>query len=594
MSYPAGSTISQIIVFNSAMQAGGTIEFNVDAHAGGGRPLQHDTGNIKIEFYTSSGTLLSTSQTSYNQNLLQMNAWSSGPGDNSEAWVNINLTVNNCGGNCTNVAYMKIIMIGTDTSWWAGNYGPQWRLPSVTFNGGSNLVYNPEFGNHNSTMAQGWTSSSGWGACGTTSGSVMCTTTAAGVTANISGGGYDPNGGTTSSQAGGYSSSLSASNPTAAPPTPPSPVPTAIYNQGVSNGVFITNHYPTSNNSPPGEGPANAFDNDPYTKYLNFDKYNAGVTVKLNVGRIVTGFTLTTANDFPGRDPTSYKLYGSNDGTNWTKVQEGNLNLSNDRFNTSSMISVTNSTSYIYYYIFFPTTKAGDGCGLDCDSMQIAEITFYYDFNNATTSSDLGSGSVVNPSDLCCGGTAAPFNANPQFNNRVSAFESRPYQDSVVSITQIGSNNSAIVVQSGTRNNYSEIYVSGNNNITNTTQASTSPATTNYIELDVLGNYNTVNLTQSSTGGTKGILATVNNSSNNLTINQNGSGNHYAEIGLSGSNKTVSLTQSGSASHMANINLNGGATSLTATQSGNTQQFYSITHSCAQASCAAITVTQGQ
>jgi hypothetical protein len=379
-----------------------------------------------------------------------------------------------------------------------------------------------------------------------------------------------------------------------ATPAAPSPVPTAIYNQGVSNNVYITNHYPTSNNSPWGEGPENAFDNNPYTKYLNFDKLNAGVTVKLNAGRVVTGFTLTTANDFPGRDPTSYKLYGSNDGVNWTKIQEGNLSLSNSRYTTSSMIDVTNSTSYVFYYIFFPTTKAGTGCGLDCDSMQIAEITFYYDANNTTTSTATGTGSVANPSDLCCGGSSAPFNSNTQFTGRVSTFANRARQDTVVSITQIGSNNSATVQQSGTKNNYSEIYVSGNSNTTNTTQTSTSGTATNYIELDVIGNSNTVNLTQSSTGGTKGIYATVNNASNNLTVNQNGNGNHYAEINLSGSNKSVNLTQSGSAAHMSNINLSGGATSLTATQSGNTQQYYSITHNCAQISCAAITVTQGQ
>jgi hypothetical protein len=258
------------------------------------------------------------------------------------------------------------------------------------------------------------------------------------------------------------------------------------------------------------------------------------------------------------------------------------------------MIDVTNSTSYVFYYIFFPTTKAGTGCGLDCDSMQIAEITFYYDANNTTTSTATGTGSVANPSDLCCGGSSAPFNSNTQFTGRVSTFANRARQDTVVSITQIGSNNSATVQQSGTKNNYSEIYVSGNSNTTNTTQTSTSGTATNYIELDVIGNSNTVNLTQSSTGGTKGIYATVNNASNNLTVNQNGNGNHYAEINLSGSNKSVNLTQSGSAAHMSNINLSGGATSLTATQSGNTQQYYSITHNCAQISCAAITVTQGQ
>ena len=379
------------------------------------------------------------------------------------------------------------------------------------------------------------------------------------------------------------------------PPPPPTPsVPTAVYNSGISQNVWITNHYPTSNNSPAGEDAAKAFDNDPDTKYLNFDKKNAGVTVKLNIGKVITGFTLTTANDFPGRDPTSYKLYASNDGVTWTLLGEGNLSLTDTRKTVSSMVSVTNITPYVYYYIFFPTTKAGEGCGLNCDSMQIAEITFYYESGSTATSTATGSGTVSNPSDLCCGGVSTPFNANVSFTNRVGVFNARPDQDSVVNITQVGSYNSANIQQSGTKNNYSEIYVQGNSNITNTTQTSTSASATNYIELDVIGSNNTVNLTQNSTGGAKGIYATVNNVSNNLTVNQNGNGNHYAEINLSGGNKTVNLNQSGSAAHMSNITLSGGSTSLTSTQSGSTQQHYSITHNCAQISCAAITVTQGQ
>jgi hypothetical protein len=378
------------------------------------------------------------------------------------------------------------------------------------------------------------------------------------------------------------------------PPTPPAtPVPTAIYKQGVSTGVYITNVYPTSNNSPPSETAINAFDNNPYTKYLNFDKFNAGVTVKLNVGRIVTGFTLTTANDFPGRDPTSYKLYGSNDGVNWTKIQEGSLSLSNNRYETSSMINVTNSASYVYYYIFFPTTKAGTGCGQDCNSMQIGEITYYYDLNNTTTSADAGSGSVANPGDFCCGGTAAPFNANAQFNNRVTTFTGRASQDTKVIIEQIGNSSSISVTQIGTKNNYAEVRSTGSNNNVTVNQTGNNSTNANYLELAIAGSNNTVNLQQTSTGGAKGIYSIINNNSNNLTIDQSGSGNHYAEINLSGGSKTVNLTQSGSANHMSNINLSGGATSLTATQSGATQQYYSITHSCANISCGPITVTQG-
>jgi hypothetical protein len=63
------------------------------------------------------------------------------------------------------------------------------------------------------------------------------------------------------------------------------------------------------------------------------------------------------------------------------------------------MITVANTQPYFYYFIYFPTTKSGEGCGLNCDSMQIAEITYYYDENNTTTSVDAtpSGGTIANP-----------------------------------------------------------------------------------------------------------------------------------------------------------------------------------------------------
>ena len=504
-------------------------------------------------------------------------------------------------------------MYGIDGSYWAGDYGPWYRAPTFQHNGGGNRLYNPEFGPYNNITAQGWTSNPGFGACqGAWGGSNACIvnsdgipgSSTVGLVANANGGGPSATGGTTSGTAGGYNNTMTVTNAgtgatAGSPPPPPSPVPTAIYNQGISTGTYIINHYPTSNNSPAGEGAANAFDNNPNTKYLNFDKQNAGVTVKLNAGRVVNAFTITTANDFSGRDPTSYKLYGSNDGSTWTLIQQGNLDLSENRFAVSSEITVTNTNAYVYYYIFFPTTKAGEGCGLDCDSMQIAEITFYYDANNTTTSTSTGT-AVSNPGSLCCGGTAAPFNANTSFNARVQTFLNRTTADSQVYIEQIGNSNTITVQQTGTKNNYVDYFGNGSFNNVTITQSGNASTVVNYIEANIgtslsASNSNTVNLTQTSTGGGKGMLINVAGSNNSLIVQQKDSGSHYAEITLEGGNKTVNILQQGSANHMANVGLYGTPTSLTLTQSGSTQQYYTITHTCATAGgCSAITVNQGQ
>jgi hypothetical protein len=499
-------------------------------------------------------------------------------------------------------------MYGIDGSFWAGDYGPWYRAPTLQRNSGGNLLYNPEFGPYNNVTAQGWTSSPGFGACqGAWGGSNACIVNSDGVpgsstvglVANQNGGGPSATGGTTSGTAGGYNNTMTVTNAGtgATAGGPPPPAPTAIYMNNAT--VKIIRAIPTSSNSPAGEGPNNAFDNNTGTKYLNFDKKNAGVTIQLNAGRAVTGFTVTTANDFSGRDPTSYKLYGSNDGTTWTLIKQDAISLSTSRYATSSVVDVANTTAYAYYFMLFPTTRAGEGCGLDCDSMQIAELTYYYDANSTTTST-ASSNNIVDPvtaaaNTLCCGGSAAPFNSDSTNTTKVQTFLNRTTADSKVLIEQIGNQNTVIVEQTGTKNNYVNYYGNGLSNEVTITQSGNVNTVANYIDLRVVGNFNNVNLLQQSTGGGKGAFVNITDSNNILTIQQKDNGSHYAEVDLSGGNKKVDILQQGSASHMAKIQLGGYATELSLIQSGSTQQFYSIGHTCGiVAGCAKITVGQGQ
>lgn len=336
-----------------------------------------------------------------------------------------------------------------------------------------------------------------------------------------------------------------------------------------------------------------AFDDTNSSKWFGFSSQGAWVIVRLlpndqtySPTRAVQKIQFVTANDAAERDPTGFRIWGSINGTDWILINEQAISLPAGRLTASAIYSLNNVTAYSYYKLEFTGTKSSG------DAFQVAEIRLLYDIDDPQGT--LAGGGVYSPPTLCCGGSAVAFQAESQLTARIAAFEARPIQDSNVTITQIGNYNAATVNQSGARNNYSEIYVSGNNNITDTAQTSTVPASRNYIELTVIGSSNSVDLTQTSTGGNKTILADVNNNANALIINQNDNGNHYAEVRLSGNNKSVNLTQSGSAAHMARIELSGGTTSLTATQTGSTQQFYSINYSCAQISCAAITVTQGQ
>jgi hypothetical protein len=442
----------------------------------------------------------------------------------------------------------------------------------------------------------------------------------------------------TIAQANGYSDASYSTTPlapgqTAAPPAPPPPNWQPI--RTTSSPVVINNIFPTSNNSPASEGAAKAFDGNPNTKYLNFDKKNAGVTVKLSQGRVVQKFTLTTANDFSGRDPTSYKLYGSNDGVNWVLIKQDTLSLSEQRFWTSPDIMVANTNPYVYYFILFPTTKSGDECGLNCDSMQIAEVTFYYDLNDGVTSTDQsGSATPSNPGtsgSVCvdCGPTVvggtitqtnAPGNQTIQSGgsytnntnqtnqqNRINTWTNTaaPYSNAVY-VDQIGGDNNTVTISlSGTKNrvdltldgagtntvnltqvgsNYLDASVTGYQNSLVTNQ--TNSIGTNYAETTISGNNNTANHTQ---GNSQLLFSTVSGNNNTLVTSQTGTGQHYLDVKMTGNDHNVNVNQFGSTANNARIDVTnaGGAATVDLDQGGGKN--FTLIQSCGNpAGCSTI------
>jgi hypothetical protein len=134
-------------------------------------------------------------------------------------------------------------------------------------------------------------------------------------------------------------------------------------------GDFIV---PTSFNSPGGEDVAKAIDNNPQTKYLNFDKLDAGFTVTPAPGpTVVTGLRLTSANDAPDRDPTGYVISGSDDGRTFVEIARGAVPTFNGRF-VPVQVTFTNATAYRQYRLLFPTVR-NPGAAV---AMQIAEVEF--------------------------------------------------------------------------------------------------------------------------------------------------------------------------------------------------------------------------
>jgi hypothetical protein len=111
--------------------------------------------------------------------------------------------------------------------------------------------------------------------------------------------------------------------------------------------------------SPGSEEVQNSIDNTPFAKYLNFFGENSGFQVTPSAGAtVVSGLTLTSANDVPERDPTTYILEGSKNGATYVTISAGLVPVFEDRFQTKS-IEFNNTEWYTSYRLTFPTLLGG-------------------------------------------------------------------------------------------------------------------------------------------------------------------------------------------------------------------------------------------
>lgn len=125
----------------------------------------------------------------------------------------------------------------------------------------------------------------------------------------------------------------------------------------------------SSNNSPFREEKEKAFDNSSGTKWLIFD--NQGwIQYQFNdeQPRLVNEYRITSANDFPSRDPKNWILQGSNDGENWIDIDKRTNQFFNKRFQTKSFeVNSNQKTPYQYYRLNVEANNGGR-------ELQIAEF----------------------------------------------------------------------------------------------------------------------------------------------------------------------------------------------------------------------------
>ena len=140
---------------------------------------------------------------------------------------------------------------------------------------------------------------------------------------------------------------------------------------------------PNDNDWPGGEAPPLAIDDNVNKKYLHFkgETQPTGFQVTPSAGAsVVTGLTLTTANDAEPRDPVTYALYGSNasiDGP-YTLIASGPI-VDFDQAQpwprhtqNTTPIQFQNKIAYRHYQLLFPAVRRA----ASANSMQIGEVEF--------------------------------------------------------------------------------------------------------------------------------------------------------------------------------------------------------------------------
>ncbi|AJE43219.1 DUF1080 domain-containing protein [Streptomyces nodosus] len=112
-----------------------------------------------------------------------------------------------------------------------------------------------------------------------------------------------------------------------------------------------------NSDNPPNETKDKLFDGKDDTKWLARTP-TGWVTMKLDKPVAVVDYALTSANDYPGRDPKDWKLQGSQDGQNWTTLDTRSGETFPSRLQTRQF-RFSNTEAYQHYRLEI-TTNGGE------------------------------------------------------------------------------------------------------------------------------------------------------------------------------------------------------------------------------------------
>ena len=112
----------------------------------------------------------------------------------------------------------------------------------------------------------------------------------------------------------------------------------------------------------------NMLDDNAGSKYLTTANRPFDITFEMNEPTTIRVYSITSANDAPERDPKSWTLYGSVDGSDWVPLDKQENVTFADRY-VRNTYEIENDTAYTYYRV----TVEANGSG---NMTQIGDITF--------------------------------------------------------------------------------------------------------------------------------------------------------------------------------------------------------------------------
>ena len=138
----------------------------------------------------------------------------------------------------------------------------------------------------------------------------------------------------------------------------------------------------------------NLIDTDVRTKFLTGDSFPITINYRLDKPRKIKDYSLSSANDYPERDPVDWALEGSNDGEKWINLHSVKGEKFTERFQKKTY-GINNNSEFVLYRLVVSKKVSHN----KDDLLQIADFDITLE-NQEATSNNKGMASVISRGPL--------------------------------------------------------------------------------------------------------------------------------------------------------------------------------------------------